>query len=65
VVLRANVRAGTSVEQIVDALEVVSAGTGITDMFVDLMNLATTIDEALDLVSRLLSATRSVAGGGA
>jgi hypothetical protein len=34
-------------------------------MFVDLMYLATRIDEALDLGSRLLSATRSVAGGGA
>jgi probable F420-dependent oxidoreductase len=59
VVLRANVRAGTSVEQIVDALESVAEGTGITDMFVDLMYLASSVDEALELASRLLSATRS------
>lgn len=59
VVLRANVRAGTSVEQIVDALESVAEGTGITDMFVDLMYLASSVDEALDLASHLLSATRT------
>ena len=56
VVLRANVAAGTTVEQIADALQTVAAGTGITDMFVDLMYLARDVDEALDLVARLLTA---------
>jgi probable F420-dependent oxidoreductase len=56
VVLRANVAAGTTVEQIADVLQTVAAGTGITDMFVDLMYLARDVDEALDLVARLLTA---------
>jgi probable F420-dependent oxidoreductase len=57
VVLRANVATGTPVEQIVDELETAAAATGITDMAVDLMYLAKDVDEALDLVSRLLTAT--------
>jgi probable F420-dependent oxidoreductase len=62
VVLRANVMAGTSVEQIVDALHKAAEGTGITDMFVDLMYIAARVDEALDLASRLLSATGAAEG---
>jgi alkanesulfonate monooxygenase SsuD/methylene tetrahydromethanopterin reductase-like flavin-dependent oxidoreductase (luciferase family) len=69
VVLRANVMAGTSVDQICEALETVAAATGITDMFVDLMYLARSVDEALDLVARLLAAcgtadARGAAAGG-
>jgi alkanesulfonate monooxygenase SsuD/methylene tetrahydromethanopterin reductase-like flavin-dependent oxidoreductase (luciferase family) len=56
-VLRVNVAAGTSVERIVDTITPVSAETGIQDMFVDLLHLADGIDEALNLVSRLLIAT--------
>jgi probable F420-dependent oxidoreductase len=55
VVLRANVMAGTSVEQMCEALETVAAATGITEMFVDLMYSARNVDEALDLASRLLT----------
>jgi alkanesulfonate monooxygenase SsuD/methylene tetrahydromethanopterin reductase-like flavin-dependent oxidoreductase (luciferase family) len=52
---RADVMAGTSVEQMCEALETVAAATGITDMFVDLMYCARGVDEALDLASRLLT----------
>lgn len=55
-VLRANVARGTSVEQVVDSLETVAEQTGITDMFVDLMYVATDVEEALDLAARLLAA---------
>jgi hypothetical protein len=61
-VLRANIAGGRPVERIVDALETMAAATGITDMFVDLMYVATTIDEMLELASRLLSATRGDGG---
>jgi probable F420-dependent oxidoreductase len=58
-VLRVNVRAGTSIEQVVDGVETLAAGTGINAMFIDLMYLATDVDHALELAARLLHATRS------
>jgi probable F420-dependent oxidoreductase len=56
-ILRVNVAAGTSVEDIATALAEVSAGTGIEDMFVDLMYLAADVDEAIGLAGRLLDRT--------
>ncbi len=53
-VLRVNAAAGTSVEQIADALGRLHEQTGIIDMFVDPMYLVTSVDEALELVARLL-----------
>ncbi|HEX3788466.1 MAG TPA: TIGR03619 family F420-dependent LLM class oxidoreductase [Pseudonocardiaceae bacterium] len=61
-VLRANVSKGTSVEEVVDTLETVAEGTGISDMFVDLMYLSTDVDDALDLARTLLHRTGSGAG---
>jgi probable F420-dependent oxidoreductase len=55
VVLRVNVLAGTSVSQVTDAVQEVAVGTGITDIFVDLMYLAQDVDGALDLAARLLA----------
>jgi hypothetical protein len=53
-VLRVNVAAGTPVEQIADALGRLHEQTGITDMFVDPMYLVSDVDQALDVVARLL-----------
>jgi probable F420-dependent oxidoreductase len=55
-VVRANVAAGTAVDQIAAALVDVADGTGIRDMFADLMYLARDLDEAADLAGRLLAA---------
>jgi probable F420-dependent oxidoreductase len=57
-VLRVNVAAGTSVEEIVDAMETIAEQTGITDMFVDTMYLVSDVDESLALAERLLSAIK-------
>jgi probable F420-dependent oxidoreductase len=62
VVLRVNVLAGTSVGQVTDAVQEVAAGTGITDIFVDLMYLALDVDGALDLAARLLAEIGTTAG---
>jgi probable F420-dependent oxidoreductase len=61
VVLRVNVRAGTSVAQVTDAMAAVAAETGITDMFVDLMYLAQDVDGALELAASLLAGTGAAA----
>jgi probable F420-dependent oxidoreductase len=53
-VLRANVRPGTSVRQIVDFLGEVAEGAGIEEAFVDPMYLANDVDEALELARELL-----------
>jgi probable F420-dependent oxidoreductase len=55
-VLRVNVAAHTSVEEIVDAMETVAEQAGVTDMFVDPTYLVSDVDESLALVERLLSA---------
>jgi probable F420-dependent oxidoreductase len=54
--LRVNVAAGTSVEEIVDAMENVAEKTGITDMFVDTMYLVSDVDESLAKAEEVLSA---------
>jgi probable F420-dependent oxidoreductase len=55
-VLRANVAPGTPVDEIARALADVAEGTGIRDIFVDLMYLARDLDEASDLAGQLLAA---------
>lgn len=60
-VLRANVERGTSVAQVADALHTVAERTGISDMFVDLMYIASDVDDALELASRILAAVRPTA----
>jgi probable F420-dependent oxidoreductase len=54
--LRVNVAAGTSVAEIVDAMENVAEKTGITDMLVDTMYLVSDVDESLAMAEELLSA---------
>jgi alkanesulfonate monooxygenase SsuD/methylene tetrahydromethanopterin reductase-like flavin-dependent oxidoreductase (luciferase family) len=53
-VLRVNLAPGVTVDQAADALRELAEGTGIADMFVDLMYVATEVDTALDLAARLL-----------
>jgi alkanesulfonate monooxygenase SsuD/methylene tetrahydromethanopterin reductase-like flavin-dependent oxidoreductase (luciferase family) len=60
-VLRANVERDTSVAQVADALHTVAERTGISDMFVDLMYVASDVDDALELASRVLAAVRPTA----
>jgi hypothetical protein len=54
--LRANVAPGTPVDEIARAVVSVAEGTGIRDIFVDLMYLARDLDEAADLAGQLLAA---------
>lgn len=56
-VLRANVHEGTSVQQVVEVLGQAEEGGGIEEAFVDLMYLASGVDEALDYARDLLAAT--------
>lgn len=52
--LRVNVLPGTPLSQVVDELAGIEAGTGIADVFVDLMYLASDVDDALTLAAELL-----------
>ena len=52
--VRVNARAGTSEQQIVDAMGKVAQGTGIEDFFVDLMYVADDVDKALEIAARIL-----------
>lgn len=58
VVLRVNVPAGTALSQVVDEVGAVVVGTGIEDVFVDLMYLADDVDAALGLAAELLTELR-------
>jgi probable F420-dependent oxidoreductase len=58
-VLRVNTTHDTGVPQIVDAVGAVAERTGITDIFVDLMYIATGVDEALDMARDLLAGLSS------
>jgi probable F420-dependent oxidoreductase len=53
--IRANVRAGTQEQQVVDAMERVARATGNGDFFVDLMYLADDVDKAVEIAARILS----------
>jgi hypothetical protein len=56
VVVRANLLAGTSVAEGVEALLAFTAATGVTEVFVDAAPLASTVDELLDVVGQFLAA---------
>jgi len=52
--LRVNLAAKVTADQAADALLEVAEGTGITDIFADLMYVATDVDGALGYAARLL-----------
>jgi alkanesulfonate monooxygenase SsuD/methylene tetrahydromethanopterin reductase-like flavin-dependent oxidoreductase (luciferase family) len=52
--LRINANAGTTVEEIVAAMDQIEQATGIEHMFVDLMYLAPDVPEMLRLAARIL-----------
>jgi probable F420-dependent oxidoreductase len=54
VILRVNVQAGTQLDALADGLRAVEQETGIEEIFVDLMYVARTVDDALDQAGRLL-----------
>jgi probable F420-dependent oxidoreductase len=54
VALRVNASAATTVDEIVAAMDEIEKATGIEHMFVDLMYLAASVPEMLDLAARIL-----------
>jgi probable F420-dependent oxidoreductase len=59
VVLRVNPTSRATLEGVADVLAQVEEKAGVDHAFVDLMKLATTVDEALDVAGRLLDLVRA------
>lgn len=53
--VRVNVRAGTQVRQVADAMAKVARGTGLEHFFVDLMYLTDDVEKAIDIAAQILS----------